>query len=135
MESADRSGGLIDFVGLESLENACDRLTLTDAHRRDAVARLAPVELVQQRRSDACAGRAERMAERDATPVRVHVARDPALVEPNGGGISLGHPLGATGARITATLLNELDRRGARYGIATMCIGQGQAIAGVLERL
>jgi acetyl-CoA acyltransferase len=56
-------------------------------------------------------------------------------VNPNGGGISLGHPLGATGARITATLLNELDRRGARYGIATMCIGQGQAIAGVLERV
>jgi acetyl-CoA acetyltransferase family protein len=56
-------------------------------------------------------------------------------VNPNGGGISLGHPLGATGARITATLLNELERRSARYGIATMCIGQGQAIAGVLERL
>ena len=56
-------------------------------------------------------------------------------VNPNGGGISLGHPLGATGARITATLLNELERRDARYGIATMCIGQGQAIAGVLERL
>ena len=56
-------------------------------------------------------------------------------VNPNGGGISLGHPLGATGARITATLLNELERRGARFGIATMCIGQGQAIAGVLERL
>ncbi len=56
-------------------------------------------------------------------------------VNPNGGGISLGHPLGATGARITATLLNELERRQARYGIATMCIGQGQAIAGVLERL
>jgi acetyl-CoA C-acetyltransferase len=58
-----------------------------------------------------------------------------ATSNPNGGGISLGHPLGATGARITATLLNELERRGARYGIATMCIGQGQAIAGVLERL
>jgi len=56
-------------------------------------------------------------------------------VNPNGGGISLGHPLGATGARITATLLNELDRRQARYGLATMCIGQGQAIAGVVERL
>ena len=55
-------------------------------------------------------------------------------VNPNGGGISLGHPLGATGARITATLLNELDRRQARYGVATMCIGQGQAIAAVLER-
>jgi acetyl-CoA acyltransferase len=56
-------------------------------------------------------------------------------VNPNGGGISLGHPLGATGARITATLLAELERREARYGIASMCIGQGQAIAGVVERL
>ena len=56
-------------------------------------------------------------------------------VNPNGSGISLGHPLGATGARITATLLSELDRREARYGIASMCIGQGQAIAAVVERL
>ena len=56
-------------------------------------------------------------------------------VNPNGGGVSLGHPLGATGARITATLLAELDRREARYGLASMCIGQGQAIAAVLERL
>jgi acetyl-CoA acetyltransferase family protein len=56
-------------------------------------------------------------------------------VNPNGGGISLGHPLGATGARITATLLNELERRGARYGIASMCVGFGMAIAGVVERL
>jgi acetyl-CoA acyltransferase len=56
-------------------------------------------------------------------------------VNPNGGGISLGHPLGATGARITATLVNELERRDARYGVATMCIGFGQAIAAVIERL
>ena len=56
-------------------------------------------------------------------------------VNPNGGGISLGHPLGATGARITATLLNELDRRDARYGIASMCVGFGMAIAGVVEKL
>ena len=56
-------------------------------------------------------------------------------VNPNGGGISLGHPLGATGARITATLLSELERRGARYGIASMCVGFGMAIAGVVERL
>jgi acetyl-CoA acyltransferase len=56
-------------------------------------------------------------------------------VNPNGGGISLGHPLGATGARITATLLNELERRDARYGIATMCIGFGQALAAVIERV
>jgi len=58
-----------------------------------------------------------------------------ADVNPNGGGISLGHPLGATGARVTATLLNELERRGERYGVATVCIGFGQAIAAVLERL
>ena len=56
-------------------------------------------------------------------------------VNPNGGGISLGHPLGATGARITATLLNELERREARYGIASMCIGFGQALAAVVERV
>ena len=58
-----------------------------------------------------------------------------ADVNPNGGGISLGHPLGATGARITATLLSELERRDERYGVATMCIGFGQAIAAVVERL
>jgi acetyl-CoA acetyltransferase family protein len=56
-------------------------------------------------------------------------------VNPNGGGISLGHPLGATGARVTATLLNELERRDARFGVATMCIGFGQAIAAVIERV
>jgi acetyl-CoA acetyltransferase family protein len=58
-----------------------------------------------------------------------------ADVNPNGGGISLGHPLGATGARVTATLLGELERRDERYGVATMCIGFGQAIAAVVERL
>jgi acetyl-CoA acyltransferase len=58
-----------------------------------------------------------------------------ADVNPNGGGISLGHPLGATGARITATLLSELERRGSRYGIASMCVGFGMAIAGIVERL
>lgn len=65
----------------------------------------------------------------------LHERWEAGHVNPNGGGISLGHPLGATGARITATLLNELERREARYGIATMCIGQGQAIAGVVELL
>jgi acetyl-CoA acyltransferase len=64
-----------------------------------------------------------------------HERWDAGDVNPNGSGISLGHPLGATGARITATLLAELERRDARYGLASMCIGQGQAIAAVLERL
>jgi acetyl-CoA acyltransferase len=73
--------------------------------------------------------------------VVLQFARDAGLddrfadINPNGGGISLGHPLGATGARMTATLLRELERREARYGIATMCIGFGQAIAAVIERL
>jgi acetyl-CoA acyltransferase len=56
-------------------------------------------------------------------------------VNPNGGGISLGHPLGATGARVTSTLLGELERRDERYGVACMCIGFGQAIAAVVERV
>jgi acetyl-CoA acetyltransferase family protein len=60
---------------------------------------------------------------------------DTGDVNPNGGGISLGHPLGATGARITATLVAELERRNERYGLATMCIGQGQALAAVIERV
>src|SRR5204862_8029656 len=73
--------------------------------------------------------------------VVLQFARDSGLedrwedINPNGGGISLGHPLGATGARMTATLVNDLERRGARYGIATMCVGFGMAIAGVVERL
>lgn len=53
----------------------------------------------------------------------------------NGSGISLGHPVGATGVRVLATMLRELDRRGARYGLETMCIGGGQGIAAVFERV
>ena len=56
-------------------------------------------------------------------------------VNPNGSGISLGHPVGATGARILATMLREMDRREARYGLETMCIGGGQGLAAVFERL
>lgn len=53
----------------------------------------------------------------------------------NGSGISLGHPVGATGVRILATLLRELDRRGARYGLETMCIGGGQGLTAIFERV
>jgi acetyl-CoA acetyltransferase len=53
----------------------------------------------------------------------------------NGGAIALGHPLGATGARLTLTLLYELRRRGKRYGVASMCIGGGQGIAAIVEAL
>lgn len=60
---------------------------------------------------------------------------DPAKANPNGGAIALGHPLGASGARIATTLLHEMRRRNARYGLATMCIGVGQGIATIFERL
>ncbi|EME67134.1 acetyl-CoA acetyltransferase [Rhodococcus ruber BKS 20-38] len=59
---------------------------------------------------------------------------DDARLNPNGSGISLGHPVGATGGRILATLLRELDRRGGRYGLETMCIGGGQGLAAVFEK-
>jgi len=60
---------------------------------------------------------------------------DPAKVNPNGSGISLGHPVGATGGRILATLAYEMQRREARYGLETMCIGGGQGLAAVFERV
>jgi acetyl-CoA C-acetyltransferase len=60
---------------------------------------------------------------------------DPARVNPNGGAIALGHPLGATGARLMTTLLGELERKQARYGLQTMCEGGGQANVTILERL
>ena len=60
---------------------------------------------------------------------------DLSRVNVNGGGIALGHPLGATGARLMTTLLYELERRGARYGLQTMCEGGGQANVTIIERL
>ncbi|AKM29041.1 acetyl-CoA acetyltransferase [Pandoraea faecigallinarum] len=60
---------------------------------------------------------------------------DPARVNPNGSGISLGHPIGATGALITVKALHELQRIGGRYALVTMCIGGGQGIAAVFERV
>jgi acetyl-CoA acyltransferase len=60
---------------------------------------------------------------------------DPAKVNVNGGAVALGHPLGCTGAKLTATLLQELKRRGARYGMVTMCVGGGMGAAGIFERL
>ena len=59
---------------------------------------------------------------------------DPAKVNPNGSGISLGHPIGATGALITVKALYELERIGGRYALVTMCIGGGQGIAAIFER-
>jgi acetyl-CoA C-acetyltransferase len=58
---------------------------------------------------------------------------DPERLNVNGSGISLGHPIGATGVRMLATLLHELRRRGARYGLEAMCIGGGQGMAAIFE--
>jgi acetyl-CoA C-acetyltransferase len=66
---------------------------------------------------------------------RKHIGADPAKVNVNGGAISLGHPLGASGARIMITLLHELERTGGRYGLQTMCEGGGQANVTIIERL
>jgi acetyl-CoA acyltransferase len=60
---------------------------------------------------------------------------DPAKVNPNGGAVALGHPLGCTGAKLTATILRELKRRNGRYGLVTMCIGGGMGAAGIIENL
>jgi acetyl-CoA C-acetyltransferase len=60
---------------------------------------------------------------------------DPAKVNPNGGAIALGHPIGATGARLMTTLLHHLERTGGRYGLQTMCEGGGQANVTIIERL
>jgi acetyl-CoA acyltransferase len=60
---------------------------------------------------------------------------DPVRVNPNGGAIALGHPLGCTGAKLTATILREMKRRDSRYGMVTMCIGGGQGAAGIFENM
>jgi acetyl-CoA C-acetyltransferase len=72
-------------------------------------------------------------------PVAVYTLRelkiDPARVNVNGGGIALGHPLGATGAMLVGTALDELERTKGRYALITMCIGLGMGIATVIERV
>jgi 3-oxoadipyl-CoA thiolase len=70
-----------------------------------------------------------------ALPCIRELGLDPAKVNPNGGAIALGHPLGATGARMMTTLVHELERSGGRYGLATLCIGVGQGMAMVVERM
>jgi acetyl-CoA acyltransferase len=60
---------------------------------------------------------------------------DENKVNVNGGAIALGHPLGCTGAKLTVQVLNELKRRGGKYGMVTMCVGTGQGAAGVFEML
>jgi acetyl-CoA acyltransferase len=68
-----------------------------------------------------------------ALAVIKEVGMDPEKVNLNGGAIALGHPLGCTGAKLTATLLNEMRRRNERYGMVTMCVGGGMGAAGIFE--
>ncbi len=70
-----------------------------------------------------------------AVAVMREIGADPAKVNVNGGAVALGHPLGCTGAKLTATLLRELKRRNAKYGMVSMCIGGGQGAAGIFENL
>ena len=63
------------------------------------------------------------------------IGADPAKVNPNGGAIALGHPIGCTGARLMTSMLHELERTGGRYGLQTMCEGGGQANVTIIERL
>jgi acetyl-CoA acyltransferase len=60
---------------------------------------------------------------------------DPAKINPNGGAIALGHPLGCTGAKLTATIIRDLQRRNGKYGMVTMCVGGGMGAAGIFERI
>jgi acetyl-CoA C-acetyltransferase len=70
-----------------------------------------------------------------ACAVARELGLDPAKVNPNGSGIALGHPVGATGAIIAVKALHELNRIGGRYALVTMCIGGGQGIAAIFERV
>ena len=60
---------------------------------------------------------------------------DPVIINVNGGAIALGHPLGCTGAKLSIQLINEMRRRDQKYGIVTACVGGGQGVAGIYERL
>jgi acetyl-CoA acyltransferase len=91
---------------------------------RQAGARLQDVDVIEL--NEAFAAQAVAVARR--------LDLDEERLNPNGGAIALGHPLGCSGARITVTLLYEMARRGARYGVSTMCIGGGMGAAGVFER-
>ena len=92
---------------------------------RQAGLTLADIELIELNEAIAC----------QALAVIEAAGLDPAKVNVNGGGVALGHPLGATGAKLTAQLLAEMARRRARYGLVTMCVGGGMGAAGIFERL
>ena len=92
---------------------------------RQAGLKLADIDLVELNEAFAC----------QALAVIEAVGLDPARVNVNGGAVALGHPLGCTGAKLTAQILAEMQRRKAGYGLVTMCVGGGMGAAGIFERL
>ena len=139
-----RVGGAADRVGARAAGARADAARAhpppVGARRRPGRMLTAPIPAT----AHALAGRPDagrRRPGRDQRGVRLGGARlaaetgaDPARVNVNGGAIALGHPLGATGARLMTTLLHELERRGGRYGLQTMCEGGGQANVTIIER-
>ena len=87
------------------------------------------------RSTTSTSSRSTRRSRRSCSRGRRRSGADLAKVNVNGGAIALGHPLGATGARLMTTLLHELERTGGRYGLQTMCEGGGQANVTIIERL
>jgi len=92
---------------------------------RQAGLKLADIDLVELNEAFAC----------QALAVIQAVGLDPDKVNVNGGAVALGHPLGCTGAKLTAQILHEMKRRKARYGLVTMCVGGGMGAAGIFERM
>jgi acetyl-CoA acyltransferase len=92
---------------------------------RQAGLKLADIDLVELNEAFAC----------QALAVIQAAGLDPEKVNVNGGAVALGHPLGCTGAKLTAQILHELARRKARYGLVTMCVGGGMGAAGIFERM
>jgi acetyl-CoA acyltransferase len=92
---------------------------------KQAGLRLEDIDLIELNEAFAC----------QALAVIKAAGLDPAKVNVNGGAVALGHPLGCTGAKLTAQILAEMERRKARYGLVTMCVGGGMGAAGILERM
>jgi acetyl-CoA acyltransferase len=92
---------------------------------KQAGLKLADIDLVELNEAFAC----------QALAVIENVGLDPEKVNVNGGAVALGHPLGCTGAKLTAQILHEMARRRSRYGLVTMCVGGGMGAAGIFERL
>jgi acetyl-CoA acyltransferase len=92
---------------------------------KQAGLKLADIDLVELNEAFAC----------QALAVIENVGLDPEKVNVNGGAVALGHPLGCTGAKLTAQILREMALRKARYGLVTMCVGGGMGAAGIFERM